>query len=346
MYRLRVTDLPKDVTEAEIREGLRGHEPFQVDLLKSRRGRPKGEAILRFATYDEMLGAVYKLHGRDSLFDEAVSAGRWELPSVEYEKGRLAQLEAIAARSIESNPEVRAMLERVGAGISQEDIDRLDRHSKKPEDEQQAPQEAEAAAVAEKAVVAAKEPPKEEAKPEEEEDDDVNPYMVFPEGEWAKMIVDTDTTQKTLPGGRVMSYRMLVVVGNLKGSGGFGMGKGDTQEEAKIRAFREAFKNLIHLDLYRGRCITTPLHGRHNSCHVYIQAGNPLKPNKEGRMVNDILRLFGVECGEARSVGRRNPYSLIRAIFDALKQHEGVEEIARKRGRRLISLSKARYMGL
>jgi ribosomal protein S5 len=63
-------------------------------------------------------------------------------------------------------------------------------------------------------------------------------------------------------------------------------------------------------------------------------------------MINDILRVIGVECGEAKSVGRRNPYSVVRAIFHAISKHEGVEELSRKRGRRLISVSKARYLGL
>ena len=63
-------------------------------------------------------------------------------------------------------------------------------------------------------------------------------------------------------------------------------------------------------------------------------------------MINDILRVFGVESGEARSVGRRNPYSVVRAVFDAMSKHVGVEEVARKRGRRLISVSKARYLNL
>jgi small subunit ribosomal protein S5 len=147
-------------------------------------------------------------------------------------------------------------------------------------------------------------------------------------------------------GGQVLSYRALVVVGNINGCAGWGVGKGENPDEARFRAYRDAKKNLIHVDLYRNRCVTTALYGKHNNCRVYIQPGNPAQPNKEGRMINDILKMFGVECGEAKSIGRRNPYSVVRAVFNAMSKHQGVEEVSRKRGRRLISVSKARELGL
>ena len=105
-------------------------------------------------------------------------------------------------------------------------------------------------------------------------------------------------------------------------------------------------KNLVYLDLYRGNTIVHPLVGQHNGCKVSIQGGNPARPSRPGRKVNDILACLGVECGEARSVGNRNPYSLVRAIFDALQKHRGLQELSRATGRRLISVSKARQLGI
>merc|ERR1712000_366173 len=43
---------------------------------------------------------------------------------------------------------------------------------------------------------------------------------------WSGMVINTDTTTTTLPSGRLMTHRCLVMVGNMKGAGGFGMGKG------------------------------------------------------------------------------------------------------------------------
>lgn len=55
---------------------------------------------------------------------------------------------------------------------------------------------------------------------------------------WSGVVLDTDMTQKTMPGGRVMRHRALVMIGNNKGAGGFGMGKAQTPADAINAAFR------------------------------------------------------------------------------------------------------------
>jgi len=358
VYRLRVKGLPADTREEDLREVLRGgYEPFQVDFPRSRKGNPKGEAVLRFRTYDQLVAAIGRLYGRDSPMDEVENQARWasagEGMSFDDPAGSLEEELARLPPSASS-----PLSTETGMGLDA----LFDRHWK----EERGPGEegggeagmegGEAAAskpgglgVAEPGAKGSGKDVQEEEEEKEEESyagRDVNPFAIHPEGKWVKMLVDTDTTQKIIKGGHILSYRALVLVGNLKGCGGWGVGKGATLEEAQIRAYRAAKKNLIHIDLYRNRCITTDLYGKHNNCRIYIQAGQPNRPHKEGRMINDMLRIMGVECGEARSIGRRNPYSVVRALFHAISKHEGVEALSRKRGRRLISVSKARYLGL
>lgn len=55
---------------------------------------------------------------------------------------------------------------------------------------------------------------------------------------WSGVVLDNDTTQKTMPGGRVMTHRCLVVVGNMRGTAGFGKGKGKNSDDALNAAFR------------------------------------------------------------------------------------------------------------
>lgn len=44
-----------------------------------------------------------------------------------------------------------------------------------------------------------------------------------------------------------------------------------------------------------------------------------------------------VQC---KMIGRRNKYSMIYAMFDALAKHRGIESIARGRGKRILSLQR------
>jgi hypothetical protein len=55
---------------------------------------------------------------------------------------------------------------------------------------------------------------------------------------WSGCIIDNDMVQHTLPGGRVASHRALVAVGNGRGSGGYGIGKGSSPVVAVNNAFR------------------------------------------------------------------------------------------------------------
>lgn len=55
---------------------------------------------------------------------------------------------------------------------------------------------------------------------------------------WSGAILDIDNVQKTMPGNRVASTRVLVVIGNLQGSAGFGTGKGKNMSTALSAAFR------------------------------------------------------------------------------------------------------------
>lgn len=55
---------------------------------------------------------------------------------------------------------------------------------------------------------------------------------------WHSILINDDTTQNVTSEGRVMSYRMLMVIGNFRGVGGYGMGKGKTPQLALTSAFR------------------------------------------------------------------------------------------------------------
>lgn len=55
---------------------------------------------------------------------------------------------------------------------------------------------------------------------------------------WNTIIVHEDQTQVVTSGGRVQSFRILLTIGNLKGVGGYGMGKGLTPQQALNSAFR------------------------------------------------------------------------------------------------------------
>lgn len=183
---------------------------------------------------------------------------------------------------------------------------------------------------------------------------------------WSMVVLNTDTVQKTMPGNRVVSHRALVMLGNMKGAGGFAMGKGKTPDAAltaacrwvylpiicslfgvnfryfffylKCFVCRNALRHLVHIDLYDNFGLAHNLFGRHNSCYCYITATPSYREMVASPFASEVLNRFGISSASVKLVGNRNPYSQINAIFNALSKHENIDEIAKDRGKRYLSV--------
>ena len=168
---------------------------------------------------------------------------------------------------------------------------------------------------------------------------DADRLMDYDGHTWSGVIVHQDTTQKVVPGERIISYRCLVSIGNRKGAGGFGMGKGADADIALRNAFRDALKNMIYIDLYENAALAHDLKGKHNDCIVYIRATPKAREMVASPLATSIFNSFGIVSCSAKIVGNRHPYSMVRAIYNALAKHKNTDEIAKERGTRyLLSL--------
>lgn len=155
---------------------------------------------------------------------------------------------------------------------------------------------------------------------------------------WSLLVVDTDTVQKTLAGGRFVSHRALVVMGNLKGSAGFGVGKGKDVPQAMAAAVRAALRNLVHIDLYDNFGLAHDLYGKHNACTCTIRATPASREMVASPMVEEILNRMGISSASVKMKGNRNPYSQVNALFNALSKHQNLDETAKARGKRYLSI--------
>jgi small subunit ribosomal protein S5 len=63
-------------------------------------------------------------------------------------------------------------------------------------------------------------------------------------------------------------------------------------------------------------------------------------------LIVEILKYAGISDACGKSHGNRNPYNVVYATFKALMTHESLEEIAMKRGKKLLNLQRARRLGI
>lgn len=163
-------------------------------------------------------------------------------------------------------------------------------------------------------------------------------------GQWGETIVRVDRVQKVQRGGTMVRYRCLVVGGNANGCAGFGIGKASSPAEATQVAIRMCKRNIFFIDRYMGSGLSSDLVGKHNSCRVLLRSVQPNIGLKGHDLVTLILTYFGITDCSAKTHGNRNIYNVVRATFKAICTHESLEEIALKRGKRLLNLERAKRL--
>jgi small subunit ribosomal protein S5 len=145
-----------------------------------------------------------------------------------------------------------------------------------------------------------------------------------------KMIAVNRVT-KVVKGGRTLSFAALTVVGD--GDGRIGMGKGKAKEVpvAVTKAMDSARRNMMSVSLNNGS-IHHRVIGEHGASHVLMApapAGTGIIAGGPMRAVFEVMGITDIVC---KSLGSSNPYNLVRATLNALKNVTTPEKIAAKRG--------------
>jgi small subunit ribosomal protein S5 len=158
------------------------------------------------------------------------------------------------------------------------------------------------------------------------------------DNEFVDKLVHINRVAKVVKGGRRFGFAALVVVGDQKGRVGFGHGKAREVPEAIRKATDEAKKSLIRVPLKDGRTLHHEVRGHHGAGKVVVRpapagtgviAGGPLRAVFEALGVGDVV---------SKSLGTSNPYNMVRAVFDALKNQQSPRMVANRRGRSVAEI--------
>ena len=154
------------------------------------------------------------------------------------------------------------------------------------------------------------------------------------DNEFIDRLVHINRVAKTVKGGRNMSFAALVIVGDEKGRVGFGKGKAREVPEAIRKATEEAKKTMIRVPLREGRTLHHDVRGRHGAGKIVMRAAPPGTGVIAGGPMRAVLECLGVQDVVGKSLGTSNPYNMVRATFEGLKNMESPRTIANKRGKK------------
>ena len=153
------------------------------------------------------------------------------------------------------------------------------------------------------------------------------------DSEFVDKLVHINRVAKVVKGGKRFGFAALVVIGDQKGRVGFGHGKAREVPEAIRKATESAKRNLLRVALREGRTLHHDIAGRHGAGRVYLRAAPAGTGIIAGGPMRAVFEVLGITDIVAKSHGSSNPYNMVRATFDALKNSTTPSEVAAKRGK-------------
>jgi small subunit ribosomal protein S5 len=163
--------------------------------------------------------------------------------------------------------------------------------------------------------------------------------------ELVEKLVHINRVSKTVKGGKRFGFAALVVVGDGKGRAGFGHGKAREVPEAISKATAAAKKAMVRVPLREGRTLHHDGKGHFGAGRVYVRSAPQGTGIIAGGPMRAVFESLGVADVVTKSIGTSNPYNMIRATFEALKDQSSPKAVAQRRGKKIADLM-ARRAGL
>ena len=146
--------------------------------------------------------------------------------------------------------------------------------------------------------------------------------------EFEQFILDMARVTRVTEGGKQLSFRVCVILGDRKGKVGYGVAKGSDVQIAVEKAVHQAKKNILKVPLINE---TIP----HRIVKKFKSAMVMLKPAPKGSgiiaggAVRVVLDMAGVPNISCKNLGKtKNKIMTVKATFEALRSFQGARIVS------------------
>ena len=156
-----------------------------------------------------------------------------------------------------------------------------------------------------------------------------NPNLQEPK--FVERLVKISRVSKVTKGGKKLSFRAIVVIGDENGKVGVGVAKADDVLNAFKKAKTDGRKNLIKLPITKSLSIPHNVVGDFGACRVIMRPSQEGSGVIAGGAVRIVLEVAGVKNVIAKQLGSNNLLNNARASICALKNLTTKSQVAKKR---------------
>ncbi|MFH1749382.1 MAG: 30S ribosomal protein S5 [bacterium] len=138
------------------------------------------------------------------------------------------------------------------------------------------------------------------------------------EKEFEEQLVEVARVSRTMAGGRRISFRATMVIGDRKGRVGIGMGKSKEVMEAASKAVKKAKKNLVVVPIVNNT-IPHEIRVDYKGAKVFLKPAVPGTGIIAGGVIRTVANLAGIDNILSKSLGSSNKINNLKATIKAFQ---------------------------
>ena len=136
--------------------------------------------------------------------------------------------------------------------------------------------------------------------------------------EWSERVVAIQRVTKVVKGGKKLSFRAVIVVGDEKGKVGVGVGKASDVITAVRKGVTDGKRNIVTVPLTTANSIPHQTNGRFGAAKVILRPSAPGCGVIAGGSVRTVLELAGIQNILSKQLGSNNLLNNARATVQGL----------------------------
>ena len=158
------------------------------------------------------------------------------------------------------------------------------------------------------------------------------PHSSGERSELADRVVRVNRVAKVVKGGRKFSFSALIVVGDMNGRVGAGIGKAREVTEAIRKGMEVAKRNMITVPMV-GTTIPHEVRLKWGAARIMLKPAAPGTGVISGGAMRAVIETAGIKDILTKSHGTNNPINTVRATLAALQQLRTAQQVAELRGK-------------